>query len=193
MMTSPTASTTATTITTTTTTGLLLRLLQSIAGVLLGPVLVVAAIALLFWNEGVYDLGNLAATATSVDPGSISASHDGQLVAATGPVTAASPLGDGLFLRPLPAIVVARNVEMYAWVERSSSETRTNVGGSQTTTTTYSYATDWVNRPAQSSEFQQPDGHENPPLPFDDAELHAPDVRLGHYAVAAPGGIDASI
>jgi hypothetical protein len=189
MMTSPTTTTT-TTITTTTTTGLFTRLLQSIVGVMLGPILVVAAIALLFWNEGVYDLGNLAATATPVDPAAISASHDGQLVAATGPVTADSPLGDGLFLRPVPAIAVARTVQMYAWVERSSSQTKTNVGGSQTTTTTYSYATDWVGRPAQSSEFQQPGGHENPPLPFADAELHAPDVRLGSYALADSSQFD---
>jgi hypothetical protein len=79
---------------------------------------------------------------------------------------------------------------MYAWVETSSSETRTNVGGSQTTTTTYRYSTAWVNRPASSSDFQEPNGHENPPLPFADEELHASDVGLGGYALADPGQFD---
>jgi hypothetical protein len=90
----------------------------------------------------------------------------------------------------MAAVVVARAVEMYAWVEHSSSQTTTNVGGSQTTTTTYSYSTEWVNQPARSSDFQEPQGHENPALPFADAEVHAPDAMVGGYALAQPDQLE---
>lgn len=54
-----------------------------------------------------------------------------------------------------------RSVETYAWVESSDTTTKDNVGGSSTSTTTYTYAADWVTTVQDLSKFKEPGGREN--------------------------------
>lgn len=55
-----------------------------------------------------------------------------------------------------------RTVEMYQWDEKSDATSSDKLGGSQTTTTTYTYAKVWDDTPIDSSMFHEKTGHENP-------------------------------
>src|SRR5690606_29103465 len=75
---------------------------------------------------------------------------------------------------------LVRNVEMYQWIESSSTQRQQNVGGSETRTTTYSYAPGWSASHQDSSKFQDAASYHNPPmahsgttLRLDSAELEA--------------------
>ena len=72
---------------------------------------------------------------------------------------------------------------MYAWVERSESKTETKLGGSQETTTEYSYEKDWVGSPADSESFKVPVGHNNPSKTIENKSVYAEQATIGRYAV----------
>lgn len=136
------------------------RLLGSIVGIPIGILLFIGGIVRPWWNEGRFDTTELARTAVQIDPTARAAGLDGKLVAVTGPPAAEGTVGDGLFLRPGAYVAVRRTVEMYAWKEESRSESRTNLGGSETTETVYTVTPVWSDSPLSSSEFKQRDGHE---------------------------------
>ena len=46
---------------------------------------------------------------------------------------------------------------MYQWKEESHSESQDNLGGSETTTTTYPYDKIWSDSPIDSSYFKKPE------------------------------------
>jgi hypothetical protein len=51
---------------------------------------------------------------------------------------------------------------MYQWVEKSESKSEKKLGGSEETTTTYSYSKEWRSDVVQSGDFKQAEGHQNP-------------------------------
>lgn len=170
-----------------TTTGFFSRIAGSVVGVLIGILLFGGAFVVLYLNEGRTDTGNLAGTASEVNPASPNPAANGKLVSLTGPLSTDETVGDNLYLRPGNYLAVARKVEMYAWVEEQSSRTKTNVGGSQTTETTYTYEKQWVENPARSSGFRQSPGHENPAKALDAAETRARSAQLGAYSLDLNG------
>jgi hypothetical protein len=54
------------------------------------------------------------------------------------------------------AVGLARDVEMYQWVESSESKTEKKIGGGEETTTTYSYQKEWRSGGVDSSRFKRP-------------------------------------
>jgi len=56
-------------------------------------------------------------------------------------------------------------------------------GGSQTTTTTYTYSQVWSDEPIDSSQFAHPEGHENPAMPFTSHKYAATDAKLGEFTL----------
>lgn len=135
------------------------RIGESIGRVVLGFALFIGSFGLLFWNEGRADLSTVASTAVDV-----SAAQDGDFVWVTGEVTGSEPLGDDLYLDAGDYLLVERIVEMYAWVEKTEESSSTNVGGSETTTTTYDYVKEWTHDPKNAGEFEYPENHSNPNL-----------------------------
>ncbi len=143
------------------------RLGGSIKGVAIGGALFIAGIPLLFWNEG-----RAVKTAKALEEGasvcvqlpnadSIDATMDGKLVHVTGTAVTDEQLADDLFTGLNPkAIRLTRTVEFYQWVENEKKEKKKNVGGSETTVTTYTYSKKWVSSPVDSSSFREA-GHEN--------------------------------
>lgn len=143
------------------------RLGNSIKGVVIGGVLFVAGIPLLFWNEG-----RSVKTTQALEEGAescvvlpnadtVDATKDGQLVHVTGTAVTDEVLADDLFPAiSSKAIRLTRKVEYYQWVENKKTEKKKNVGGSETTTTTYTYSKKWVNSPVDSSAFKEA-GHDN--------------------------------
>jgi Transmembrane protein 43 len=74
---------------------------------------------------------------------------------------------------------------MYQWKEEKKEDTQNNVGGGTTTTTTYDYSRVWSDKPINSSEFKHPENHDNPEMPFRNAQFTASDAKLGGWPLDA--------
>lgn len=166
------------------------RLGGALTGALFGLVLLIVAIVALFWNEGrsVATYKSLvegqsivvAADASKIDP-----ALDGKLVHIESDVKPASDVVDAdTGITASGAIGLARNVEIYQWVEEKSSKTEKKLGGGEETVTTYSYTLGWYGMPQDSAKFTNPEGHENPPMPVGNAEFAVSQAGLGAYVVS---------
>src|SRR5262249_17865068 len=80
---------------------------------------------------------------------------------------------------------VSRTVEMYQWKENKKEETKEELGGGTTITTTYNYSREWSEDPINSSDFKYPDGHQNPEMPFRSKRFAAGDAKLGGWKLDA--------
>jgi hypothetical protein len=130
------------------------RLAQSVGGIIIGILLFLGSFVVLFINEGTIDKSKIAATAVDVDAQKGPPANAVGLVDIAGTVTADKPIGDGLFLKPGPYLLVERRAEVYAWVEDKKTEEREDVvGGGKTTITTYSYRKAWVGEATSESKF----------------------------------------
>jgi hypothetical protein len=175
-------------VTEVTTTGWLQRLLQSLIGVLIGILLVIGSIVLLWWNEGraveaIRALDQGARQIVEINSTAVDGAAEGKLVHLSGPMTTSPPAVDTAFgIGGEGLLRLKRTVEMYQWSEEKSSHSQTNVGGSKTTETTYSYKKEWSENAHDSSRFHEANGHQNPPLPVS-TTIDSTDVRLGAYRV----------
>lgn len=172
------------------------RLGGSFKGVLTGGVIFLAAIPLLFWNEGravktakALEEGEAACvalpTADSIDP-----QYEGKLVHLTGNAVTQDTLTDGFFPGiSLKAIELSRRVEYYQWVESESTREEKQVGGSVKKITTYSYSKKWVSEPEDSSSFKEA-GHDNIVhyTGVENENQNATNVTLGAFTLT-PGQI----
>ncbi len=138
------------------------RIVNSFVGVVLGIVLFFGSFFLLYWNEGRVNLSPVARTAVEVSATTLDRSAQGKLVSTTGVLTSPQLLDDNLFLKPGKYIAIARDVDMFAWVEHKETKTQKNNGGSETKITTYTYRKEWTADPEDSSSFKHPQSHENP-------------------------------
>lgn len=168
------------------TVGFFQRLMQSLVGILVGLALVGATIWGVFWNEGraigtARALNEGAAAAVSVPAARVDPANEGRLVHLTGDLRAGAPLADEEFQVRTQAIRLERRVEMYQWKEEQKTESRSNTGGSQTRTTTYSYEQVWSDRAIDSSRFRQRDSHSNPRMPITGRTQLAPNATLGAF------------
>jgi hypothetical protein len=165
------------------------RLGGSLVGMLVGLLLLPAAIGVLYWNEGRAVVAasalsrgaaaTIEASATHVDPAS-----DGKLVHLTGEMQAATPARDPLFGVTQDGLLrLSRNAEMYQWKETTSTHSQDSIGGTKTTETTYSYARAWSRQPINSAEFKHPEGHENPQQTVASATFDGGGVTLGAYRI----------
>ena len=172
------------------------RLGSSFKGVLTGGVLFIAAIPLLFWNEGravktakALEEGE-AACVSLPSPDSIDPKYEGKLVHLTGNAVTQDTLTDGLFPGiSLKAIELSRRVEYYQWVESESTREEKQVGGSVKKITTYSYSKKWVSQPEDSSSFKEA-GHDNIVhyTGVENENQNAANVTLGAFTLT-PGQI----
>lgn len=159
----------ANSVTVTSTDGFMSRLFNSVIGVVIGVVLFLASFVILWWNEGnvIAEKGAYEEMRKVVQKASISApasKHNGKLVFASGPLKSVEKVGDAPYLKAGDFLVVERVVEMYQWTEKSETRRKSNVGGSSTRETKYTYALGWAPGRVDSASFQMSAGHENPPL-----------------------------
>lgn len=73
---------------------------------------------------------------------------------------------------------------MFAWIERSETTTESNLGGSETETTTYTYYKDWTQAPTSTSSFEHPEGHENPQKLLDSKSTTVNTAKIGVYELS---------
>jgi hypothetical protein len=162
------------------------RLRQSVFGVILGLILVVAMVIGLFWNEGravttARALAEGAGLVVSVASDAVDAGNEGRLVHVSGIVTADTEPVDRDFGISAAGIRLERTVEMYQWREQSRSETQTKLGGGQETVTTYTYSREWASRAIDSSNFRQPAGHANPAMTYRSEAFQIPAAKLDAF------------
>ena len=173
----------------TTSTGWLSRLGQSLAGVVIGLIGIVAAVVLLYWNEGravdaATALAEGAGSVISAPASPLGPSRDGRLVHVMGTAEAAADARDPALGITAPGLLrLRRVVEMYQWKEYQRTETNTELGGSETKRTTYEYRKIWTERPIPSDSFRMPGGHGNPAMPLRSATLTAAGIRLGDFQI----------
>jgi hypothetical protein len=165
------------------------RIGSSLTGLLIGPVVVLGAIVLLFWNEGravgtTRSLTEGAGAVVSVAAGTIDPANEGRLVHVTGPVTTAEKLRDAATGVEADGLRIVRKVEAFQWRETSTSETRKKLGGGEETVTTHSYALGWTDHPADGSAFKQPEGHRNPPVALAGETVTQRAARIGAFALS---------
>ena len=139
------------TFTQVTSTSWIARLGKSILGVLIGIVLIIAAIVLLFWNEGravttARSLAEGSHAVVAVGSASVDPANDGKLVYVSGDLTARAPLADQEFGVSANALRLVRKVEMYEWKEESKTERRDKLGGGEEEVKTYTYHRVWSDR-----------------------------------------------
>ncbi|EKD63419.1 MAG: hypothetical protein ACD_51C00280G0002 [uncultured bacterium] len=165
----------------TTTVGYGSRIMKSIVGVLLGIALFIGSFAVLYWNEGRADLSKIAVTATDISVDATVA-VDGSLVSVSDVLSSTETLGDN-YLVAGSYIAVGRIVEMYSWDQETDSSSNTNVGGSETTTTTYNYKNIWTEYPADSTSFEYSADHYNPAKAIESVEKRVTSATVGQYSV----------
>jgi hypothetical protein len=74
---------------------------------------------------------------------------------------------------------------MYQWKEGGQSRSKKNIGGSETTTTTYSYKTTWSEELINSAHFKNPDGHANPGfMPYSSRQYTAREIKVGAFLLS---------
>jgi hypothetical protein len=158
---------------------------QAIKGVLFGGVLILLAPMMLFWNEcnsvtTAQSLAEGAAAVVSVSADSVDAANDGKLVHVSGDATTEETLSDADFGVSLNAIKLKRDVEMYQWVEKSTTEKSGN-----TKKTKYTYSKEWRTGLVKSGSFEDTKGHTNPDsMPYNAQESTAKNVRLGGFTLS---------
>ena len=167
------------------------RLGGSLRGVIVGIALFIGGFPVLFWNEG-----NSVKTAKAIDEGEgvcisvdsnaqIDAENEGKLVHMTGKADTKDVLSDATFGVSATAIKLKREVEMFQWIEKSRSEKRKKLGGSEETVTVYDYTMGWSSSAINSSNFDQPTGHENPGvIEFPEEERLAANVTFGAFRLS---------
>jgi hypothetical protein len=164
------------------------RIKQSVGGVAIGFVLVLGMVGLLFWNEGravqtERSLAEGAGLVVSVSPDAIDAANEGRLVHIAGQVTTSEPVADDEFKVSANGLKLRRKVEMFQWIESSSTEKKVELGGSETQVTTYKYAQDWSTEAQNSAEFEESEDHQNPSMEVASETFTVPSANLGAFVL----------
>ena len=171
------------------------RMMGSIKGVIIGLVLFIAAFPVLWINEGyavrVYKgLEEGAGSVVEADLTSLAPGMEGQFIHGIGETSTPELLADSELGVSLNAIHLVRQVEMYQWKEIATTETVEKVGGTQETTTTYTYEQAWSSSLIQSSSFKDPEArtiNANPAqMPYQGQSWSAQQVMIGAYTLS-PG------
>ena len=166
------------------------RLAQSAKSVLVGLVFFFVSFPLLFWNEGravrtAKSLAEGAGAVVSVGADRVDSGNEGKLVHVSGAVTTDGPVVDEALGVEAEGVKLVRNVEIYQWKEKESSETRKKLGGGSETVTTYTYDTIWSEETIDSTSFHDESGHENRgDMPLGSTTFEADGVHLEAFELS---------
>ena len=162
--------------------GFLSRLFSSFVGVGVGFLLFIGSFFVLWINEGAQKDSVLVESASVVSISDVSPATP--LVAVVGPV-GSSLSAQGEVIDTSSFVALDRFAEMYAWVQTKYSEEDREFGGGATETITYSYDMRWEERPLPSSQFAEPQGHENPQVAFSSTSFRPSTLRLDGVALSS--------
>jgi len=154
---------------------------ESLKGMILGIVLFVGSFFVLWFNEGRVDISKIAKKAIPLDPNFVNEKLEGKLISVTGKLETDQEIGDPSFLKPARYIKLERRVEMFAWVEKTKTETVKKLGGEEERITTYEYVKKWTFNPPDSSSFQYPEDHYNPPMTIQNETFFSDVAKVGVF------------
>lgn len=164
------------------------RMGNAFKGILIGLVLVLAGVALLWWNEGravltAQGLTEGAGLVISVAADHLDPANEGRLAHTSGRALTGGSLTDPDFpYMTVKALALQRSVEMFQWQEESHTRDIKELGGGTRQETTYTYKKIWSASPIDSSRFYEQSGHFNPSaMPYAAMRLTAPDATLGAF------------
>jgi len=163
------------------------RLAGSIKGILFGFLLFLISFVVLWWNEGravktATGLTEGAGKVISVYEGDIDPKYEGELIHISGNIICNDTLIDNDFNISSTGLKLKRHVEMYQWVESTSEKKEKNLGGSETTTTTYDYAKKWKETVINSNNFEIQDKYINPnQMPIESKEMAVNSAEIGAF------------
>ena len=168
------------------------RLGSSFKGIVGGFVIFLIGFPVLVCNEGravrrVRALKEGEKNVVGIVADAVDPANEGRLVHFAGRAVTAAVLADPVFgVAVTGDLQLVRSAEMFQWVEEKHTESKTNMGGSKTTTTTCEYKKEWSGSPISSDLFERPDGHANPgAFAFPPASWCAEDVKVGAFAIPA--------
>lgn len=167
------------------------RIKNALIGVFVGIILIIAALFLVFWNEGnalhtAQSLEQTESVLISVANAPIDSKNDMRVVYISGLATTENVLKDKIFNISETAIQLNRKVEMYQWKEEIETKTEKQVGGSEQEVKTYTYKQVWSPDEIDSSEFKEQAGHQNPTvMPIKSKIQYAQDVNVGDFVLPA--------
>jgi hypothetical protein len=170
--------------------GFFTRIRKSIGGIGVGLLLFVASFVVLWWNEGravrrSRTLAEGAANVVHIEAAPVNADFEGKLVHLTGLAKPVGTVSDPVLgLSFDDAIRIDRHVEMYQWVEKKKTRSRERVGGRKDTSTTYSYSRQWQQGREDSSDFKDPQGHQNPVPALSGGQDRVETVTLGDFRLS---------
>lgn len=179
-------------ITTTTTTSYGSRIKSALMGLIAGPVIIFIACGFLWRNESdnahmISALNEWKSTVQEANIASVDSSLQWKLIHLSGVANTKDMLSEPDFSMNIPAIKLERKVETYQWEEHKKEESHDNYGGSQTTTTTYTYKKVWDEGINDSSDFHEKAWHENPTVEkYKSLNLASSDVSVGPYRLTSP-------
>ncbi len=168
------------------------RITNSLKGIIIGALFVLIGIGLLFWNEGNYvktkqaleEAAGKTVEVTNINE--VNAANQGQIVHMSGTAKTNEVLTDPVFGISHKGIMLQRKTEYYQWVQESRTETKKNLGGSETKETVYSYEQKWVSAPVDSSKFKEPAKYANKvAIPnAESMEMRASNVTFGAFTLS---------
>lgn len=163
---------------------------DSLKGVVFGFFAIIASIGLLWFNESnsVKEIRKIAEgkkNTVTVDSKVYTQANEGVLVHMSGTAETDDLLMDDEFRFELNAIKFEKVVEMYQYKENKKTETKDNVGGSTTTTETFTYEEVWSETLISSDGFNE--SWRSNPKDFDykAASYQAKNVDLGVYKLSS--------
>ncbi len=158
-------------------------------GVPIGWILCIGGIVALFWNEGravktERTLQEGMASVVTIGAAEMNPALTGRLVHVQGCVSTQEILRDPIFEVSAQVPRLKRLVETFQWRERSRNVSERTASGGQRRRVSYEYEEVWAPGRFDSSKFNQPFGHENPPAaPFPCAEWEAKEFHLGAFTL----------
>jgi hypothetical protein len=143
--------------------------------------LFLGALFVLFWNEGYgkrHDdaLQEIGSQVQSAPLNAIDPQLAGKPVHLSARVTSRSGADDSVFGVSTDGVVLYRHVEMFQWVEYAETS-----GRGRKKKTNYYYEQEWDSEYHDSSQFEEPQGHENPKPALTSDGFFAADARFGPY------------
>lgn len=140
-----------------------------------------ASLFLLFWNESygkkhADGLDELAGAVRPASMASLDPANEGQPVHLSARVHSQAGARDPFFGVDTDGVAIYRQVEMFQWVEYEET-----TGRGRKKKTTYHYEMDWDSDYWDSSQFQEPAGHQNPKPALESDGFFAADARFGPY------------
>lgn len=163
------------------------RISNAIGGIIIGLLLIIGSFVLVFWNEGqglhtAQSLEEAGKILISIPVSPLNPINNHHVVYLTGKATPHQTLQDKLFSVRSTSIRLQRKVEMYQWKQESNTTTEKQFGGSEREVTNYTYKHVWSEHLINSSNFKEPQGHENPAdMPITSRTEQAQHVTVGDF------------